>query len=263
MENPMTGTHGQRYRSVLQEYLRRARQTADRLEEQVRTPTARDNLSDAPMHLGDLGTEEYAFKLNATLFEQENHILAEVIDALARIDQGTFGRCENCGQAIPDGRLETVPYARYCVPCTELLGAERPANVDRAAPASPPDIDDPRDTLQSETDDSELYVERIPAADLEPAEGHPDRHAIGTPGGGTSVGGLAGTNIGDGAPGGAALEDAADGGFDITLEEEDPEEYGGPTGGAVGGTPANKRARGGWAHRGLAPREPDDHPTGP
>ena len=75
-----------------------------------------------------------------------------------------------------------------------------------------------------------------------------DVHAAGTPGGGTAVGGLAGTNIGGGSPRGAKLEDAMGrGDADDTADsnEEQPGAFSGRAGGAVGGTPANKRARGG------------------
>jgi RNA polymerase-binding transcription factor DksA len=263
----MITTDLEKYRAQLRDYFRRARGTADALEAGARVPVggqAAGNLSNAPMHLGDVGTEAYLQELNATLFENENHVLAEVADALKRIDAGTFGRCENCGRPIPEGRLEAVPYARYCVACTELLGAERPANLNEGRGQPAPGTAARRDTRPTaETDDSAVHPERIPAVDLEPPEeGHADVHAAGTAGGGTAVGGLAGTNIGDGAPDGAGLEDAmGSGNFDVGLEAEDPEAYAGPSGGAVGGTPANKRAVNGWTHGGLAPREPGDSPT--
>lgn len=79
-----------------------------------------------------------------------------------------------------------------------------------------------------------------------------DRHALGTPGGGTEVGGLAGTDIGDGAPENADLDEAMAG----TLEEEAREDsppYSGTSGGAVGGTPAEGRTSGGRTHGGIRP----------
>jgi hypothetical protein len=87
-----------------------------------------------------------------------------------------------------------------------------------------------------------------------------DIHAAGTPGGGTSMGGLGGTNIGDGSPDNADLEDALGSGiYDNEGAEDTGDEvpYAGPAGGAVGGSPANRRAEGGLAHRGFAPD--DDH----
>ena len=91
----------------------------------------------------------------------------------------------------------------------------------------------------------------------------------GQAGGVTAVGGLAGTNIGDGAPTGAGLEDAmGSGNFDAEeADAEDNQPYAGASGGAVGGSSAGKRVHGGRARRGIAlqpepgDRQPDRRPT--
>jgi hypothetical protein len=200
------------------------------------------------MHLGDSGTEEYLHGLNSTLLENENHVLGEVGAALHRLDAGTFGVCENCGKAIPKGRLDAIPYARYCVACTEALGAETAANLNAGRPHDVRDILPTRwNNPTAETDDSALHPDTLPAVDRDQTRrGHADTHAAGTPGGGSAVGGLAGTNIGTGTPDGTGLEDAmGSSNFDVSLDKDDPEIYSGPSGGAVGGTPANKRAVGG------------------
>jgi hypothetical protein len=79
----------------------------------------------------------------------------------------------------------------------------------------------------------------------------------GTPGGGLASGGLGGTNAGDGDPNNVDLEDAM--GVGIYDDSGDTEDggppYAGHSGGAVGGTPAGKRARGGQTHGGIAPNE--------
>ncbi|VXC21699.1 TraR/DksA C4-type zinc finger protein [Aeromicrobium sp. 9AM] len=49
------------------------------------------------------------------LIEQAERRLAEIDAARARLDAGTYGRCEVCGEPIPDGRLEARPVARTCV----------------------------------------------------------------------------------------------------------------------------------------------------
>lgn len=93
--------------------------------------------------------------------------------------------------------------------------------------------------------------------DLRPGE-TPDRtpsgvEAAGTPGGGTEIGGLAGTNRDDGDPVLAPIDRAM--GSDARgedSEESDPA-YAGFTGGAVGGTPANLRATGGRQRHGISP----------
>src|SRR5262245_26737462 len=43
--------------------------------------------------------------------------LREVDDALAKFGSGTYGTCENCGQAIGEARLEAMPSARFCMTC--------------------------------------------------------------------------------------------------------------------------------------------------
>jgi hypothetical protein len=78
----------------------------------------------------------------------------------------------------------------------------------------------------------------------EPAAG--DSYAAGTPGGGLASGGLAGTNVGHGDPDDVDLEDAMGNGEEDTAgEDEGGRAYSGPAGGAVGGSPAEKRAKGG------------------
>jgi DnaK suppressor protein len=56
------------------------------------------------------------------LAEQLRSHRAEVLDALARMDAGTYGKCENCGQEIPIERLEALPSARLCVTCKQQAG---------------------------------------------------------------------------------------------------------------------------------------------
>ena len=49
----------------------------------------------------------------------ESNLLNDVLDALDRIQQGTYGVCENCGQAIDWARLEALPAARFCIRCQQ------------------------------------------------------------------------------------------------------------------------------------------------
>ena len=78
-------------------------------------------LSNVPVHPADLGTDNFEEALALDLLENEEKILDEVNDALARIEEGTFGRCENCGQEISRERLKALPYARYCIRCARKL----------------------------------------------------------------------------------------------------------------------------------------------
>lgn len=51
------------------------------------------------------------------LVRQARHHLTEIDEALARVDLGTYGTCESCGQPIAVGRLEARPVARTCITC--------------------------------------------------------------------------------------------------------------------------------------------------
>ena len=82
---------------------------------------ASGNLSHVPIHMADLGTYEREFTLG--LLENEERTLEEVAAALGRIEQGTFGHCEGCRNAIPRDRLRALPYARYCVECARMSQA--------------------------------------------------------------------------------------------------------------------------------------------
>jgi DnaK suppressor protein len=94
------------------------------LEEEALPPVgaeASGGLSEVPVHPADLATDNYEEEVTLGLLENEAHLLLEIEDALKRIEEGAFGRCENCGQEISRQRLEALPYARYCVRCARQL----------------------------------------------------------------------------------------------------------------------------------------------
>lgn len=80
---------------------------------------ASGNLSNAPQHLADLGTDTFEQEMSASLLQNARQIQAEIAAALDRLERGTFGKCEGCGRDIGAGRLQAVPYARYCVNCAQ------------------------------------------------------------------------------------------------------------------------------------------------
>ncbi|MCQ2378426.1 MAG: TraR/DksA C4-type zinc finger protein, partial [Victivallaceae bacterium] len=47
----------------------------------------------------------------------EGDVLKLINDALKRLIDGEYGKCQDCGEAIPEGRLQIRPYAVYCVKC--------------------------------------------------------------------------------------------------------------------------------------------------
>ena len=76
---------------------------------------ASGDLSSMPIHMADLGTDNYEQEFALGLMDSERRILQEIDAALQRIQDGTYGICEGTGQPIPKARLEAQPWARYCV----------------------------------------------------------------------------------------------------------------------------------------------------
>ena len=64
---------------------------------------------------GDTGAHHQEFNLE--LLERDGLTLREVEEALDRIDEGVYGRCESCETWIPKSRLKAVPHARHCIEC--------------------------------------------------------------------------------------------------------------------------------------------------
>jgi RNA polymerase-binding protein DksA len=82
---------------------------------------ASGSLSNAPLHPADLGTDNFEQEFTFNLLQNQEQTLEEIADALERIQQGTFGHCEECGGPIPQGRLQALPYTRHCVACARKL----------------------------------------------------------------------------------------------------------------------------------------------
>ncbi len=57
-----------------------------------------------------------------TLVEQMRSRRADIIAALQKVDEGTYGTCDRCGREIPAERLEAVPTAARCVECKQKAG---------------------------------------------------------------------------------------------------------------------------------------------
>ena len=72
-------------------------------------------LSHADQHPGDVAGEFTDADNQNALLENSAGQRAQVVEALARLDAGTYGICVDCGQQIPDARLEVRPEAARCI----------------------------------------------------------------------------------------------------------------------------------------------------
>ena len=84
--------------------------------ESISKTTKEENL-DEVRDSADIASDYYERELAMGLSETERMRLQEVEDALERIDKGTYGKCELCGDWISVPRLDALPFAKLCVDC--------------------------------------------------------------------------------------------------------------------------------------------------
>ncbi len=76
---------------------------------------ATGDLSNMPIHMADVGTDNYEQEFALELMDSERKLLEEIHSALERFEQGSYGICEGTGKPIPKKRLKAQPWARYCI----------------------------------------------------------------------------------------------------------------------------------------------------
>jgi DnaK suppressor protein len=85
------------------------------MEREALRSSSGSNLSNLPLHMADMGTDNYEQEFTLGLMEKERKLLRDLNDALAKIQNGTYGICEGTGKPISKPRLEAQPWARYSI----------------------------------------------------------------------------------------------------------------------------------------------------
>lgn len=80
---------------------------------------ASGDISGYTYHMADVATDTYDREFSLGLASNERDLVYELDDALKKIEEGTFGICEECKTLVTKTRLKAVPYARLCVKCQE------------------------------------------------------------------------------------------------------------------------------------------------
>jgi RNA polymerase-binding transcription factor DksA len=112
------------YRQTLQSLRARLRGDLDQMtDEALRRDNGggTGNLSNVPLHMADLGTDNYDQEFTLGLIENEQETLELINEALARMESGTYGQCAECAEPISRPRLQAIPYARHCIRCARKL----------------------------------------------------------------------------------------------------------------------------------------------
>jgi len=79
-----------------------------------------ESADDGTEDIVDRANNAYNRELMFSLSDTERNTLLQIENALRRMDDGSYGRCSNCGQNIALPRLEALHWARFCVDCQEL-----------------------------------------------------------------------------------------------------------------------------------------------
>jgi RNA polymerase-binding protein DksA len=78
---------------------------------------ASGDLSSYTVHMADMSADTFERELAMNIASSEQEVLYQIEDALKRIDEGTYGVCQQCSKAISMSRLKAVPYTSLCIVC--------------------------------------------------------------------------------------------------------------------------------------------------
>jgi RNA polymerase-binding protein DksA len=70
-----------------------------------------------PIHMADIGSDASEQEFTLSLMENDEGTLGSIELALEKIEEGTYGRCEECEGEIAKQRLQAIPYAVHCIRC--------------------------------------------------------------------------------------------------------------------------------------------------
>lgn len=108
------------FRRMLLEQLRqRTQNVRDSQASALEMVAADDGVKDSV----DMSLQDVSQEIQLRLGERESQAVADIDQALLRIDEGSYGECARCGKTIPERRLEAVPTARYDAECQALIEA--------------------------------------------------------------------------------------------------------------------------------------------
>ncbi len=110
-----------------------------RRQDSFRVPLAEmtDELSLYDQHPADIGSELYEREKDYAYLELMEFELQKLDQALARLEQGVYGICDNCGNAIELPRLERLPETTLCIACAKQSEASRPGSYQENYDDSP------------------------------------------------------------------------------------------------------------------------------
>lgn len=124
----------EKFEKALLEERQRLSALLDVMKKEIFERSTRDSsgdLSAYSFHMADLGTDAIDREREYMLASSEGQLLLEVDDALRKIYEGSYGKCEKCSKAIEKTRLDAMPHARLCMKCRKEEDEAREARQAR------------------------------------------------------------------------------------------------------------------------------------
>ena len=115
-ESPWTAAELKAVRAELDSDIAQLRRDLEQAESEI-VDLMRDSGDGAGDDQADAGAKTYEREQELALAENAREMLAQNEHALARLEDGTYGVCESCGQPIGKLRLQAAPRATLCMPC--------------------------------------------------------------------------------------------------------------------------------------------------
>ena len=106
------------YRQILLEQLRQHSELARGNQADALDIAAND---DGVKDVADQSVKDVSQEIEYRLSERESQLVADIDQALLRIDEGSYGVCARCGKDIPERRLDALPTARYDAECKAII----------------------------------------------------------------------------------------------------------------------------------------------
>lgn len=72
-------------------------------------------------HMADVSSDNSRHEMEIRMIAEDGDVLHLIEEALERLANGEYGKCQECGEDIPEGRLQVRPYAVYCIKCKSKL----------------------------------------------------------------------------------------------------------------------------------------------
>lgn len=132
-KSPLSAKEIAAFKAVLLERRREIHQNVHEIEGETLRKSRLDasgDLSSMPIHMADLGTDNFQQEFSLGLMDSERRLINEIDEALHRIETGTYGICEGTGQPIAKARLDAQPWAKYSVEYARMMEKGQVQNND-------------------------------------------------------------------------------------------------------------------------------------